>query len=234
MYMITIVEDDRKEAESLEKLVREYFVRHSQPCYIHIFGTSMDFIKSRINHDIVFMDIRMDQLDGLEVARLMRKVDESCILIFVTHMAQLAIKGYEVDALDFIVKPADEFSIGYVLDKALKRLREAGGKVVPIKTPDGLVMVMDHEILYVEVYDHNLIYHTLQGDFTARGRLLDVKETLGEERFVSCNRSFLVNLRHVSGIEGDSLFVGRVRISISKPHRKEILARFSDYVGASL
>ena len=234
MFVIAVVDDDGKEALELKGLVEAYFQEHSLPCLVQIYQAPMDFIRNADRHDIVFLDIRMDQLDGLEVARLMRKVDEKSILIFVTHMAQLAIKGYQVDALDFIVKPADRFSITYVLDKALSRLRSIGGTVVPIKTAEGILTVSDNDIHYVEVFDHNLVYHTTQGTYTSRGRLSDVRKRLGEERFVTCNRSFLVNLRYVSSIRPESLVVDGVEISVSKPHRKEILARFSDFVGENL
>ena len=122
MLLIAIVDDERSDSSALKALVDTYFQQNRQAYMIHVFNGALDFIRSTENHDIVFMDIRMDKLDGLEVARIMRKINTDSVLIFVTHMAQLAIKGYEVDALDFIVKPADQGSINYVLDKAMKRL----------------------------------------------------------------------------------------------------------------
>ena len=136
MLLIAIVDDERSDSSALKALVDTYFQQNRQAYMIHVFNGALDFIRSTENHDIVFMDIRMDKLDGLEVARIMRKINTDSVLIFVTHMAQLAIKGYEVDALDFIVKPADQGSINYVLDKAMKRLEGVsnaafGGNAMP-------------------------------------------------------------------------------------------------------
>ena len=200
----------------------------------HVYSDGLDFIRSTENHDIVFLDIQMKTLDGLETARFLRKIGKESILIFVTNMAQFAIKGYEVDALDFIIKPATKESIAYVLDKAMKRLSESSSNTFSLKTPDGTVLVSENEISYVEVFDHNLVYHTTKGEYTVRGRLSDVQEKLNPERFVVCNRSFLVNLRYVSNITSDYLMIGDTRISISKSHRKELMQRFSSFLGDSL
>ena len=102
------------------------------------------------------------------------------------------------------------------------------------RSPNGTVIVSENEISYVEVFDHNLVYHTTKGEYTVRGRLSDVQEKLNPERFVVCNRSFLVNLRYVSNITSDYLMIGDTRISISKSHRKELMQRFSSFLGDSL
>ena len=198
MLLIAIVDDERSDSSALKALVDTYFQQNRQAYMIHVFNGALDFIRSTENHDIVFMDIRMDKLDGLEVARIMRKINTDSVLIFVTHMAQLAIKGYEVDALDFIVKPADQGSIN------------------------------------VEVFDHNLVYHTTKGNYDIRGRLSDVMKRLDPKRFIMCNRSYVVNLRYVSNINNDFLVVDGTQISISKSHRKEILQHFSNFLGENL
>lgn len=234
MLLIAIVDDDPNDSAALNALVAEYFRRNSQAYMIHVFNTPLDFIRSTENHDIVFMDIRMEKLDGLEVARIMRKINTDSVLIFVTHMAQLAIKGYEVDALDFIVKPADQFSINYVLDKALKRLENTTSTVFALKTSSGIVSLSSGDITYVEVFDHNLVYHTTKGTYDVRGRLSDVTKKLDQKRFIMCNRSFVVNLRYVSSACNEYLVVDGTKISISKSHRKEIMQHFSNFLGENL
>ena len=199
MLLIAIVDDERSDSSALKALVDTYFQQNRQAYMIHVFNGALDFIRSTENHDIVFMDIRMDKLDGLEVARIMRKINTDSVLIFVTHMAQLAIKGYEVDALDFIVKPADQGSINYVLDKAMKRLEGVSNAAFALKTSDGIVSLSTNDIIYVEVFDHNLVYHTTKGNYDIRGRLSDVMKRLDPKRFIMCNRSYVVNLRYEIG-----------------------------------
>lgn len=234
MLLLAIVDDDPNDSSALSALVAEYFKKNNRAYMFRVFNTSMDFIRSTENYDIVFMDIRMDQLDGLEVARIMRKINTSSALIFVTHMAQLAIKGYEVDALDFIVKPADQFSINYVLDKAINRLESTSSTLIAIKTSDGIVSLSSNDITYVEVFDHNLVYHTTKGVYDVRGRLSDVLKKLDPKRFIMCNRSFVVNLRYVQSACNDYLTIDGTKISVSKSHRKEIMQHFSNFLGENV
>ena len=234
MLLIAIVDDDPKDAALLKRCVDEYCKRNDHAAMVHIYQDGLDFIRSAETHDIIFLDIQMGKLDGLETARLVRKINQESILIFVTNMAQFAIKGDEVDALDFILKPASLASIVYVMDKAMKRLDGGSRALFSLKTPEGTVSLSMNDILFVEVFDHNLVYHTTRGKYTVRGRLSDVSEKLDPEKFVLCNRSFIVNLRHVSNVTADYLLIGDTRISISKSHRKELMNRFSSFLGDSL
>ncbi len=233
--MIAIVDDDPKDAEHLKECVENYCQTNHHAVMIHLFHDGLDLVRSTENHDIVFLDIQMKQLDGLETARFIRKIDKESILIFVTNMAQFAIKGYEVDALDFILKPVSMASIVYVLDKAMKRLDGSSAKAMfSLKTSDGTISLAASDITYVEVFDHNLVYHTTRGEYTVRGKLSDACQKLSPDRFVMCNRSFIVNLRHVSNVTSDYLMIGDTRISVSKSHRKELMKRFSSFLGDSL
>ena len=234
MILVAITDDDAKDAALLKKGVEAYFQAKKRTARVQVFSDGLDFIKSSETYDIVFLDIQMEKLDGLETARLLRKIGKESILIFVTNMAQFAIKGYEVDALDFIIKPASMESIVYVLDKAMKRLAGTAGTVIALKTAEGTTTLSENDITYVEVFDHNLVYHTTQGDYTVRGRLSDVTEKLNPERFVECNRSFIVNLRYVSHVAAEYLLIGDTRISISRSHRTELMKRFSGFLGDSL
>ena len=234
MLLIAVVDDDPKDAALLKGCVEEYCKKNDHAAMVREYHDGLDFIRSTESYDIIFLDIQMGRLDGLETARLVRKINKEAILVFVTNMAQFAIKGYEVDALDFIIKPASMASINYVMDKAMRRLDGNSRAMFSLKTPDGTISLAASDIYFVEVFDHNLVYHTVRGDHNVRGRLSDVAEKLDPDKFVMCNRSFIVNLRHVSNVAADYLMIGENRIPISKSHRKELMKRFSSFLGDSL
>ena len=234
MLLISVVDDNPRDADHLKSCVEEYCRAEGHAALVQTYRDGVDFIRATDHYDIVFLDIQMGKLDGLETARFIRKINTDTILIFVTNMAQFAIKGYEVDALDFILKPVSMASIVYVLDKAMKRLDGSARALFSLKTSEGTISLSANDITYVEVFDHNLVYHTTRGDYTVRGRLSDVSEKLSPDRFVMCNRSFIVNLRHVSNVTSDYLLIGDTRISVSKSHRKELMKRFSSFLGDSL
>lgn len=230
MLLVSIVDGHEKDVVHLQELISDYFRRTGVAYAEQVYKNGMEFIRSTDNSDIVFMDVQLERLDGLETAKIMRKLGSEAQLIFVTRAAELAIRGYEVDALDYILKPAGKGNIVFALDKAMKRIERRSSVSLALKLSNGIASLSSNDITYVEVFDHNLVYHTTKGDFNVRGRLSDVFEKLDPERFIVCNRSFIVNLRFVSGIWSDHVLVGDTKISVSKSHRKEILARFSAFL----
>lgn len=234
MLLIAIVDDDRQEMQALIDCVEHYFSEKGGEYLIYQYNDGVEFIRSREQFNIVFLDIRLGEMDGMDVAHFLRVINKDAQLIFVTHMAQFAIRGYEVDAMDFIIKPIDQFSIDRVLDKAIKRIRDYRNVMLALKTADGIISISSNSIYYVEVYDHDLIYHTEQGDYKVRGRLSEVKKKLDDHQFIQCNRSYLVNMRHISRVCSDCIEINNERIQISKSHQKEIEQRFVNYLGKSI
>lgn len=234
MLLIAVVDDDQQEMQQLVDYVEHYFQEKGEEHIIYRYSDGVEFIRSRELYDIVFLDIRLGEMDGMDAARFLRIVNKEAQLIFVTHMAQFAIRGYEVDAMDFIIKPIDQYSIERVLDKAIKRITDYRNVTLALKTSDGIVRIASGSIYYVEVYDHDLIYHTEQGDYKVRGSLAEARRKLDDRQFIQCNRSYLVNMRHIKRVRSDYVEVSDARVQISKSHQKEIEQRFVNYLGKSV
>lgn len=158
MINIAVVED---EAEAYNTLT-EHLSRYSREkkCEFNIirFETAGDFLwKYKSDFDIVFMDVGLPDLNGIDLAKELRKLDKEIVLIFVTSMAQYAVKGYEVEALDFIVKPVDYFGLAIKLGRALERVRSKSGKQIAIATESTMVRVETSKLKYVEISGHRII-----------------------------------------------------------------------------
>lgn len=231
MLLIAIADDDPQDAAALQAYARRFFEEAGESCVIREYRDGVQLVRSSEEYDIVFLDIRMGKLDGIEVARFLRRISQDTVLIFVTNMAQFAIQGYEVDAMDFILKPIDQPAIDRVLTKAMKRIRGRSGVQLILKTSEGTTRVSSNSVHYVEIYNHELVYHTDAGDFRVRGQLNEVRKRLEDQHFILCNRSYLVNLRYVSSLSENHLIVGGESIPVSKSHRKELEQRFVDYLG---
>lgn len=230
MLLISIVDNSEQDIAQLHSLLEIYFRRTGTAYIQRVYKSGMDFVRSSENSDIVFLETRLDRLDGLETARIMRKLGSEAQLIFLSRSPELAIQGYAVDALDFLLKPLDPAAVTFALDKAISRIESRSSTFLALKLPNGTASVRANDITYVEVFDHNLVYHTTGGDYTVRGRLSDVYEKLDHDKFIACNRSFIVNLRHVTAIGGDHVMLGSTKIAVSKSHRREIQSRFSAYL----
>lgn len=231
MLRIAIVDDETQDSERLQAMTEAYFAEKEEPCRILRYGDGAVFLQKYEPHDIVFMDIKMKTLDGLDTARFLRKLGSDTVLIFVTRMAQFAIRGYEVDALDFILKPVDEASVAYVLNRALQRVHARQGILLPLRVGSETLTISSNDLCYIEVYNHDLIYHTRMGDYTVRGTLNSVRDRLLSNGFLSCHRSYLVNLKYVSSVQEDRLTVGGTSVPIARGSRKQFMQGFINYVG---
>lgn len=118
---IAIVDDDAKERSLLKDYAERYAEEKKLDFGIVEFDSGLNFSADYAEpFDIILLDIEMPHLDGLKVAREIRKVDTAAVIIFITRMAQYAIKGYEVDALDFMLKPVTYFNLSAKLSRAMK------------------------------------------------------------------------------------------------------------------
>lgn len=123
MVNIAIVEDNAEECERIREHIAHFFAERGEEYSETRYGNGMEFLSdSRTIYDIVFMDIEMPVMNGMDAARKMRETNKRSILIFVTRLAKFAIAGYTVDALGYILKPATAYAVGLHLRRAMERL----------------------------------------------------------------------------------------------------------------
>ena len=130
-------------------------------------------------YDIIFMDVEMPGLDGFGAAEKIRAVDADAVLVFVTNMAQYAIRGYEVDALDYVLKPVNYYQFCTKLSRAIQRVqRRRGGQVVLQLAGGGIQLLDTADIYYLETHSRMLYYHTAKGEFAVRASLQSAEKHL--------------------------------------------------------
>lgn len=233
MIKIAIIEDNPNDRMKIKEMLMHFFNAEGVEFSVDEFPSAVQFfVKYQPVYDLVFMDIDMPEMNGMEAAARLRKLDMRVLLIFVTNMAQYAIKGYEVDALDFILKPVDKYSFALKMERALARISQNKENSLLINT-DTLesIVIQIPAIQYVEVNGHYVIYHTRDGVYKQYSTLKKVEETLNNPNFVKCNRCFLVNLSYIESISKEEVIVAKERLIISRPQKKAFLNAFSDYIG---
>ena len=168
---VAIVEDD---AESV-KLLKSYFIRYQRENQniafeFYIFDDGVKIISNfKPIYDIILLDIEMEITDGLRTAEIIRETDQKVIIIFVTNMPQYAIKGYSVNATNYLLKPLPYFAFSEEISKSIERIkREKQNKNIIIKTENCIKKIDSDEILFIESIKHDLIIHTEQ-DFALVG-----------------------------------------------------------------
>ena len=181
MYQILIVEDEDEAARGrLASLIERYGREHDAKFKVTRHRDASSFIKSKTSYDLVFMDIDLPGMSGMEAAGLMRAYDEETPLIFVTNLAQYAIRGYEVDALDFIVKPVSWYHFSMRMDKAMRAMRRhsAAGRL-KVSTRSGVRVIPTADVLHIDVSNHDLVYHICDEDEPLRVRTAALRRARG-------------------------------------------------------
>ena len=232
---VAIVEDSPAEAE----LLRSYFARftreHGVDFTLTCFASGEEFLnKYRPAYDLVLMDIGLPGHNGMETAAALRERDRSVTLIFVTNMAQFAVKGYEVDAFDFVVKPVGYSNFALKLQRALNKLDTRRDSEVLVTLSDSMVRLSASQIKYIEISGHRMVYHTTDGELYAYGNLKEVEASLGGGMFARCNNCYLVNLNYVRAVQGHTVTVGSDELQISRPRRKAFIQALNDYLGGGI
>lgn len=238
MIRIAIAEDSEQERSRLLRYLKRYEQENNCPFEIEVYENGADIVSAyHPGIDILLLDIEMPVLDGMRTARILREKDRKVVIVFVTNLAQYAVQGYEVEALDFIVKPLDWNVFSFRMNRILSRLQRQRSEAacsVTVRTDSGGMQRVDiPDLLYVEVNGHTLTYHTVGGALTARGAMREVERELLSHGFCRCNQCYLVNLRYVTAVNDEMVSVGSDRLRISRSKKKELIKSLSEYVANS-
>ena len=178
----------------------------------------------------------MPVTNGLKTAKLIRSENKTAVIIFCTHYAQYAVKGYEVNALGYLVKPIDENAFTRNIARAIDVLKSNQTRKLYIKTFHGMDVELISDIVYLEVQIHNLFYYALRGNelvtYKSRGTMHEMCRNLEEFNFARCSACYLINLNHVTSIRNGEVHLrgGRV-LPISRKFLRSFTENFMRFLG---
>ncbi len=232
---IAVVEDNKVERQTLLNQLAALQKQDGLSLEILAFPSGSEFLAQyKADYALVFLDIDMPGLNGIETARAIRRADSTAILIFVTNMAQYALTGYEVEAFDFILKPINPYNFAIKVRRALNRVAKDQGNAIMVREKGGARRVQISDIRYLEVTGHYVIYHTTAGDLTEYSTLKDASQKINSPLFVQCNQSYLIHLKYVDSVSRESVQVAGQELFISRKMRSAFLAAVAGYFGGSL
>ena len=234
MIRIALVEDEAEVRAQLQGYVQRHTRQYGTEFAVMEFADGMELLDDyRPVYDILFLDVEMKHLDGMETARRVRELDKDVIIVFITNMAQYAIGGYAVGALDYVLKPVPYFAFSQQLQKALGQLEKRKRHYLAVVVDGGMRRLDAAEIYYLESEGHKVHFYTEKEDFIVPGTLKNYEEKLVGRAFARCNSGYLANLAQVSGVQQDMVQVGPYTLQISRPRRKAFMAELADYIGGA-
>lgn len=234
MIRIAIVEDDSRCSRQMCEYLNTFQKENGQKLMVTAYPHGRAFLEDfHSQFDLILMDIEMPHMDGMTTAERIRQSDLAVVIIFVTNMAQYAIRGYEVAALDYILKPISYFDFSQRLNRAIGRIRRSEKYYIVISVKGGTRRLDVDEICYVESQRHNLIFHTAHESYQTAGTMKDIEEKLTPRNFFRCNKGYLVSLAHVEAIIDGCAIVNGKQLLISRTRKTEFLDALADYIGGA-
>jgi DNA-binding LytR/AlgR family response regulator len=235
---IAIIEDEKNQQELLTDHLKVFLDEKKIQYDIQYYEDGESFLAEykKGKYDLIFMDIEFPKgLNGMDTSRKLRKIDTDVILIFVTNMAQFAVEGYSVDALDFIVKPVLYDPFRMKMEKALKIYSSNHSmKNILIAVENQSKQIMAKDIIYVEVSNHDLYYHTKDKEYKVKSSLKHAMSILGDLPFAQCNSCYLVNLEHVERVEKDFVVLDNDEcLKMPRTRRKDFVSKLGNHLSGS-
>lgn len=231
MIRVAIVEDDPGYREEMTAYLQRFSLESGRKFHITPFSDGSEITAGySAVWDMILMDIEMSGMDGMSAAEAIRQQDKEVVIIFITNMPQYAMKGYTVDAMDYVLKPVSYYAFSQRISRALERMERRARRYIPIPIHSGVVKVEVSQIVYVEIADHDLVYHTLDADYTCKGSLTDAAEKLEKAHFFRISNCYLVNLEYVDCIRNSSVTVGGETLTVSRSRKKPLLDALNDYI----
>ncbi len=236
MLNIVILEDRTEQAERLTQMLLDYAAANGDFAYsLTVYDRSIPLLTEyKCDADILFLDIQVPDMLGMEVARRIRQMDDRVMIIFITMLTQYAIEGYSVGAFDYVLKPVrfEEFSTK--MDRARRMLAHQNTSMtLEVRTKEEIRRLNVDEISFIEVSNHDILIHTDSETIRQWGNLKSYEDKLAPAHFVRCSAAFLVNLKYVRAVNGASVTAGGQELPLSNTRRKEFLAALAQYKGGS-
>ncbi len=233
---IAVCDDDAGTRRQMKSYLERYQEEQSMELALRFYDSGEAFLKDYpIQIDILFLDIRMYQVSGMDIAKHIRDMDDDLCIIFISNMTQYALEGYRVHAFDFLVKPFDYEFFKKVFSLACRRMERRKNNTIHIKNDSGLFSLQISRILYAETLDHKLLLHTEQKDVICYISLGQLEKKLADSNFFRCHQSFLINLAWVTELRKDSVQMkGGDIVPVSRHRRKEFIQAMTKYAGEVL
>ncbi|GAA3232302.1 LytR/AlgR family response regulator transcription factor [Oerskovia jenensis] len=233
MIRIGVVDDEPASRDIVLGHLDRFQVENDVTFDVRTFSDGRELVTGyRPDFDILFLDVQMNDLDGLDTARHIRTLDSQVVIVFVTNMAQYAIQGYEVDALSYLLKPVPWFAFSQELRRSIDRVRRSGADTLMLTVNGALARVDLLDVVYIESIKHRVIVHAVDRTYAFTGALKTFEADLADKGFFRSNSCYLVNMRHVTAVDQNTCVMrGGDELQVSRPRKRAFLDALADHVG---
>ena len=229
-YRIAICDDEQNQIEYITSIVTSWSAHEGHGCEIRTFASAEAFLfeyEEDKAYDILLLDVEMKNINGIELAKRIRKDNNRAEIIFITSHFEFVGEGYEVDALHYLIKPISVEKLTQVLTKAAEKLSVEPPSVV-ISCEGETVKLYESDILYVESFLHYIVIHTKDNEYKIKENI-SVFENKVSDVFYRIHRSYLVSLKYITRISRTSVNIGNTELPLSRGKYDNINRAFIEH-----
>lgn len=230
---IAICEDDEKQLLINKHYIEQWASLRGKRVNILIYKNAESFLFNwnyEVHIDVVFLDIMMGQMSGMELAQHIRNKDEEISIIFITGESKYVFDGYKVRALDYLMKPVNREDVFHCLDIWASKNQKKERSHYILKKGKEFLKVNYDDIYYFISFDHYVDMHTVEEVITFKEKIGQVEQELPQEQFCRCHRSYIVNLKYIDTIAKNEIILdNEVRIPVSKSRVNSTQEAFMKY-----
>ena len=230
MYNIAIVEDNDNDAQTLMSFIEQISKSDKKEYTVKRFRSAVEFLENyQPIYSLILLDVEMPEMNGVEASYRIRKLDKTVSIIFTTNLIQYAQKGYEVDAVAYLIKPVQYYDLALKFKKAIDIYSLNENKDFSVKTAKGPCRISTSKLMFVEVIRHRLYYHLVEETLEVTGTIAKAEDELKEFGFLRCNQCYLINPSFISKIQGLEVVVGNETLLISRPRKKSFMEELAKW-----
>ena len=230
MYRIVIIEDTESDAQKLKEYIAEYGKENKIEFTFKVFSNALDFFDAVSPADILFLDMEMPYMNGLEVANRIRTYDKDMVIIFYSAVQKYALDGYSVEALDFLLKPATLIDVFRKMERAVELLKRREKKYIYLHDERGMLTRINlYDIAWIEKEKNQLVCGVDGKTYRERRNMYEAEQLFADCGFAKCRSGVMVNLRFVREYDRESVLVDGKRFWISRGEHKAFFKKLLDY-----
>lgn len=231
MLHIAICDDEKYMSDKIRTMVSDFFRRKSMEIEISQFSGGEELLKYDRNIDILFLDIQMNGIDGMETARKLRGRKFKGFLIFITVLKEMVFQSFEVQAYDYLVKPIEERHFEKMMERLLDSMRNAGEASLLVQKGYESSIISFDDIVFCEIIDRKVYLHLASSEVVDFYERIEKLETKLDSRFFRCHRSFLINLKYLKSYKnGIAYMENGEEIPVSRLRSKEFSGVILQYM----
>ncbi len=228
MIQIAVCDDEWNIVEQISRWIAAYL----PDCEIKKYRSAKELLSDGRHFDILFLDIQMEGINGMEAAERIREKEEDVILIFITGVKEYVFDAFDVAAFHYLLKPIKEEKLGEVLERAVKRIRKRTGEKrrLFIRRNGKNITVDVDDIVYLENEMHKVAIHTVREIFLFYGVMSELEKKVGEG-FYRCHRGYLVNMAYISEYDTGNIYLTNgEKIYLAKAKYQDFVKHYMRYM----